>query len=332
MKIQFLNEASVYRLLPMTKCIDLMAETFKTLAKGGAENPLRSLLRFPDGSGILGMMPAYLVSPQTTGIKVVTVMPGNHGTEYDSHQGMVLLFEPEHGRPVAVVDASSITAIRTAAVSAVATQALARQDAARLAILGSGVQATTHLKAIQSVRKISEVRVWSRSRDHAESFVRDESENYDVPLEVADTAEQAVAVADIICTVTLAREPILNGAWLKPGVHINAVGACFPTARELDTAAVVQSRLFVDSRESALNESGDFLIPKREGVIGEEHILGELGEVLLKQVAGRNSDTDITLFKSLGLAVEDLAAAHYVYQQAEKVESGIVLDLKGDSE
>lgn len=330
MQIRLITESDVHRLLPMAECIDLMAETFRTLAKCGAENPLRSLLRFPDGSGVLGMMPAYLDSPQTTGIKVVTVMPGNHGTRYASHQGLVLLFELQHGCPVAMVDASSITAIRTAAVSAVATRLLARQDATRLAILGSGVQAQTHLEVMLQVRDISNVRVWSRSRENAVSFVAREGGKHDVPIAVAETAEEVVAEADIVCAVTSARTPILNGAWLKPGAHINAVGACFPTARELDTEAVAQSRLFADLRESTLNEAGDFLIPKQEGAIGDEHILAELGQLLLEQEKGRTSDSDITLFKSLGLAVEDLAAAHYIYQQAEKSDSGTIFDFKGD--
>lgn len=329
MQVRILTERDVYKLLPMTECIDVMAETFKTLARGGGVNPLRTLLRFPDGNGILGLMPAYLAAPKSAGIKVITVMPGNHGTDYDSHQGFVLLFEVEHGCPIAMLDASSITAIRTAAATGVATQILARKEAKTLAILGSGVQARTHLEAMCKVRDISEVRVWSRSADNTKSFAKRESGKYGVPIQTAASAKEAVMNADIICTTTSAQQPILSGEWISPGAHINAVGACFPTARELDTAAVVKSRLFVDRLESALHESGDFLIPKKEGAIDDDHILGEIGDILLGKIEGRKSDDEITLFKSLGIAVEDLAVAHYIYEKAEKADKGITVDLSG---
>ncbi len=329
MQIRILSERDVYDLLPMAECMEVMEQTLKTLGQGDGINPLRSLLRFPQGNGLLGLMPAYLSSPKTTGLKVVTVMPGNHGTEYDSHQGIVMLFEVEHGCPLALMDASSITAIRTAAVSGVATKLLARKDAKKLAILGSGIQAGTHLEAILEARRITDVSVWSRTESHARDFIERESSKHNIVMKVASTVQEAVAEADIICTTTFAQEPVLNGDWISPGAHINAVGACAPSFRELDTAAVVGSRLFVDRLESTLNEAGEFLIPKKEGAINDSHILGEIGDILLGKLLGRKSDDEITLFKSLGIAVEDLAAAHYIYEKAVKSGRGIEIDLGG---
>lgn len=309
--------------------MDVMAEALKTLARGDALNPLRRGLLLPDKSGLLGMMPAYLGDIKALGLKVISIFPGNEGTEYDSHQGAVLLFEPEHGRLLAIMDASSITAIRTAAVSGVATKLLAREDAGDLAILGSGVQAHTHLLAMLLARQIRRVRVWSRTFDHAQVFTQRESGRCGIQVEPMATAREAAEGADIICTTTAAHEPVLMGDWLAPGAHINAVGSSTPFARELDTAAVVKSRLFVDRRESMLNEAGEFLIPKKEGAIGDDHIQGEIGEVLLGQIPGRESAEEITLFKSLGLGVEDVASAHHIYQKAIEKGAGTWVEFGG---
>jgi ornithine cyclodeaminase len=256
------------------------------------------------------------------GLKAISVFPGNHATDYDSHQGTVMLFETQNGRLLAMMDAGKITAIRTAAVSGVATRLLARDDAENLAILGSGVQAKTHLEAMQVARKIRRVRVWSRELSHAQKFADLESTDRNIPIKAADTVAEAVRGADIICTVTSTTEPILQGAMISPGTHINAVGSSVPFARELDTAAVVKSKLFVDRRESVLNEAGDFLFPKKEGAIDDVHILAEIGDILLDKIKGRESNKDITLFKSLGLAVEDVAAAHFIYQKLLKNNEG----------
>jgi ornithine cyclodeaminase len=263
------------------------------------------------------------------GIKVVSVMPGNHGTEFDAHQGVVLIFETEHGCLLAVIDASSITQIRTAAASGAATRALAGAEAGDLAILGSGVQAESHLEAMRAVRKLSRVRVWSRSFASAERFAAQQSRRFGIAVEPVRAAERAVEGADLICTTTSAREPVLMGDWIAPGAHINAVGACFPAARELDTAAVRRARLYVDRRESALNEAGDFLIPKREGAIGDEHIVGEIGELLLGKIAGRRAPDEVTLFKSLGIAVEDLAAARHIYNKARTAGGARTVEMGG---
>ena len=314
--VLLISQQEVPRLLPMRECIEVMDGVLRTLANGQVILPLRTVIPLPEGRGAFASMPAVLQQPDALGIKVITVYLGNHGTEFDSHQGAVLLFEPEHGSLVAVMDASSITGIRTAAVSGVATRALAREDARSLAILGTGVQAATHLEAMLAVRPIERITVWSRVKEHGEDFVRRYSEQFGIDISVADSAEAAVRDTDIICTATSSKEPVLRGAWLRPGVHINAVGASTRGARELDTEAVRLSRLYVDRRESTVNEAGDFLIPKAEGAIGDDHIVGEIGELLEGKIPGRRTPADITLFKSLGLAIEDVASAHHIYHRA----------------
>jgi ornithine cyclodeaminase len=313
----------------MRVCIDLMAEALASLSRGEALNPLRRGMPLGDGRSLLGMMPGALKSPAALGLKVVTVFPGNHGTEFDSHQGIVALFDPDTGVPVAILDASEVTAIRTAAVSGLATRLLAREDADELAILGSGVQARTHLEAVLCVREIRRVRVYSPSAENRRAFATREAERQGVQVDAVDSARAAVEGASVICTVTSSREPVLFGDWMAPGAHINAAGSSIKTARELDTKAVVRSRLFVDRRESTLNEAGDFLMPKAEGKITDGHILGEIGELVLGTVPGRRSSEEITLFKSLGLAVEDLAVAHYLDRVAREKNVGTLVELGG---
>ncbi|HET9982839.1 MAG TPA: ornithine cyclodeaminase family protein [Longimicrobiales bacterium] len=326
--ILVLSEHDVRRFLPMAECIEVMAEALAEVARGNAVLPLRTVAWLPDRRGALATMPALLPGIGALGAKVITVFPGNVGSELDSHQGAVLLFEPERGRLLAILDASTVTAIRTAAVSAVATRVLARGDADDLAILGSGVQARTHLEAILAVRPVRRVRVWSRTPERARRFAED-SAAAGVAVEVAASAEAAVAGASIVCTTTAATEPVLRGAWLAPGAHVNAVGSSVPAARELDSDAVARSRLYVDRRESTLSEAGDFLVPRREGRIDDAHIVAELGEVLTGQAGGRGSPDEVTLFKSLGLAVEDVAAARHVYEKALAAGGGTAVELGG---
>jgi len=329
MTVLFLNREDVEALLPVGECIEVMAGALGALARGEAFQPLRAAHWLPDRRGLLVTMPGGLFAEDggVLGVKVLTVFPGNatHGEE--SHQGAVLLFEAERGRPLAFLDASSITAIRTAAVSALATRLLAREDAGDLAILGSGVQARTHLAALREVRPLRRVRVWSRDPENARRFAAEESALYGLPVEPVATAREAVEGADLLCTVTAAVEPVVHGEWIAPGCHINAVGACTPNARELDTAAVVRARLFVDRRESALHEPGEILTPLREGAIGEDHILGEIGELVIGRVAGRRAPEDVTLFESLGLTVEDLASARHIYRKALEQGKGVSLAL-----
>jgi ornithine cyclodeaminase len=324
-----MNERQVHEHLPMARCMDLMRDALSTLARGDAVLPLRNMVRLPDQSGLLGLMPGYLGEPQAFGLKVVSVMPGNHGTGYDSHQGVVMLFGTQHGEPLAILDANAITAIRTAAVSGAVTRVLAREDAGDLAILGSGVQARTHLEAMRAARALRRVRVWSRTGANAERFAREQGARFGLAIEVTADAESAVRGADLVCTTTSSREPVLLGRWLAPGVHVNAVGACFAGSRELDAEAVARARLYTDRHESCMAEAGDFLIARAEGAVTDAHLVGEVGEVFVGRVPGRTRPDEITLFESLGLAVEDLASAHALLELARKDGVGQWLDWGG---
>ena len=314
----------------MAECIDAMTDALRTLARGGAILPLRQVVRLPDGRNAFALMPAALDRPSALGAKVITVFPGNDATPYDSHQGAVLLFDTEYGRLIAIIDASTITALRTAAVTAVATRLLSRPESRTLALLGAGVQAATHLESIALVRPIDEVRVWSRSGTRAERFAAQWAAN-GARIVVCASAREAVDRADIVCTVTSSREPVVSREWLAPGTHVNAVGASLATARELDSATVAAARLYVDRRESTVNEAGDFLVPKREGLIGDDHIVGEIGELLLDppRAQGRRSPDELTVFKSLGLAIEDVAAARRIYDRAVATGAGTWVDIGG---
>jgi ornithine cyclodeaminase len=322
------GQADVPALLPMPECIEAMCEALSALARGEAVLPLRQIVRLPAG-GFLGSMPAALGPAGVFGVKALSVFHSNEGTPFDSHQGAVLLFEAEHGRLLALVDATSVTAIRTAAVSAVATRALAREEAGELALLGTGVQARTHLEAIRLVRPLRRVRAWSRDPERVRAFAERESRAWGLEVVAAESAEAAVRGADVVCTVTSSCEPVLRGEWLARGAHVNVVGAATPECREVDTWAVARSRVFVDRRESALREAGDLMIPLREGEIGDAHGFTELGEVLVGRAAGRRSPEEVTLFKSLGLAIEDVAAAQVVHRNAERMGMGTRIDLGG---
>ena len=330
MKILIVNGSEVRTLLPMDECIDVMSDALAALARGEAIVPLRQVMWLPEKVGALGMMPSYIGSMNAVGLKVITVFPGNHGTKYDSHQGAVLLFEAKHGQLLAIMDATTITAIRTAAVSGAATRLLARTDAEDLAILGSGVQARTHLAAMLHSRPIQKVRVWSRDAEHSQRFAERESKRHGIPVSAVATVQEAVKEADIICTTTSAREPVLKGEWITPGTHINAVGSSVAFARELDSAAVKNARLFVDRRESTLNEAGDFLLARKEGIVDDSHIAGEIGDLIIGQIDGRRSSDEITLFKSLGLGIEDLAAANHIYRKARESNVGSAVELGGE--
>jgi ornithine cyclodeaminase/alanine dehydrogenase-like protein (mu-crystallin family) len=325
MELLVINSKQVRDLLPMNECMDAMEGALMALRRGEAINPLRLVTALPEQHGYLITMPSVVSGAM--GVKMISVMPGNHGTPYDSHMGAVMLFETEHGVPLALMEAGAITAIRTAAVSGAATRLLARKDAGDLAILGSGVQAQTHLEAMQVARQLRRVRVWSRNFEHAQAFAERESARIGIAIEAMPTVQAAVAGADLICTTTATREPVLMGEWVADGTHLNVVGASLPTARETDTALMVKARLFVDRRESTLNEAGDFLIPKQEGAIDDNHIQAELGELLLGQARGRHLAEDVTLFKSLGLAIEDLASAQLIYAKAKQQGIGTSVDF-----
>ncbi len=317
----FIDKDQVATSLPMNDCITVMENAFRSLAQGKSSQPLRSLMWLPDHSGLLGMMPGIAVSLGIMGIKVISVFHGNQQKGLPSHQGMVLLFDGTNGKLLMSFDASEITAIRTAATSALATRLLARPDSKVLAVIGTGEQAARHIEAILLVRKIGQINVWGRNEQRTRKFVESTCQKYKLPVESMSSAEAAVKGADIICTVTAAKEPVILGAWIAPGTHINAVGACTPAARELDTAAVLKASLFTDSRESLLHEAGDFLIPKIEGNISDDSILGELGEVLMGAKPGRRHGQEITIFKSLGIAVQDIYSAWYIYEKLKRLDS-----------
>ena len=316
-----LGYGDVSRLLPMEECIEVMSDTLAALARGELYQPLRSVVRPPDGAGLIGLMPAHRVAPPAAfGLKAINIIPGNPERGLDAHQGVVLLSDGETGELLAVLNASAITAIRTAAVSAVATRALAREDARKLAVIGAGVQARSHLRAMAAVRSFERGRVWSRTAANAERLAAEAAAPF--PVEVAENAEAAVQGADVIVTATTSPEPVLRHEWLAEGAHVNAVGSSLPATRELDTATVAAASLFVDRRESTENESGDYLMPLREGAIGPDHIRAELGDVLVGAAPGRTSSGELTVFKSLGIAIEDLAAAEYVVARARETGAG----------
>jgi alanine dehydrogenase len=314
----FINKETVASLLSMDECIAVMEQTFRSLASGNCVQPLRPLMWLPDKSGLLGMMPGYSGDIDVMGIKVISVFPKNKEFGYSSHQGVVILFETKNGRPLCMADADEITAIRTPAASAVATNLLAKKDAETLSIIGSGIQAARHIEAMLLVRKIKKITVWSRNEASAKQLAEKVSSEIKMDITVAKDPEEAVRNMDIICTVTGSVLPVVKGEWISKGTHINAVGSCMPRARELDTVAILKSKLFTDCYESLFNEAGDFIIPKKEGVIDDSHVKGEIGEILLGQKDGRTGNDDITVFKSLGLAVEDIFAVDHIYKKISK--------------
>jgi ornithine cyclodeaminase/alanine dehydrogenase-like protein (mu-crystallin family) len=320
MTVRILDEHDVRRLLPMDECIEVMAEALASLARGEVHNPLRFVVRPPGAPSLMGLMPAYRGGETPLwGLKSVVIAPANAERGLDLHQGFVALFDGETGETRVILNAGGITAVRTAAVTAVATRLLARQGSRTLAILGAGIQGKANLEAMRSVGSFDRVLAWSRTPGRAEAEL-------DGVEEVA-TVEEAVRDADVVVTATSAAEPILRRAWLKEGAHVNAVGSSIPTTRELDTQTMADAALFVDRRESTINEAGDFLFPQREGAIGPDHIRAELGELLIGAAEGRRSDGELTVFKSLGLAVEDLAAAEHVLRRAEAENVGAVVSL-----
>jgi ornithine cyclodeaminase/alanine dehydrogenase-like protein (mu-crystallin family) len=305
----------------MGPCIEAMESALSALARGEMSMPLRFVVK-PGGDAMLGLMPAYRGGEEPLfSLKEIVVAPGNSARGLDPHQGAVLLHDGTTGVLRAVLNASPITEIRTAAVSGVATRLLARPDASSVAILGSGIQGRSHAVAMREVLPNAELRVWSRTPAHAEALA----------LEAHGLAcasvEEALDGADVVCACTSSPEPIVSLASLAPGTHVNAVGSSVPWARELESEVVAAASLFVDRRESTLNESGDYLRAVDEQGIGPDHIRAELGEILIGSAKGRTSDGELTLFKSLGLAVEDLAAAELVVRRATELGLGTEVDF-----
>jgi ornithine cyclodeaminase/alanine dehydrogenase-like protein (mu-crystallin family) len=327
MEIRVLRAAEIRALLPMKDCVELMRRAMIALSEGRAVVPLRSVMALPDARGMLGNMPGYLADPECFGVKLVSLMPHNKPPQYSSHLGLVLLFEAEHGCPVAILDAAEITAIRTAAASGLATRLLARPDAGDLAILGAGEQARSHLEAMLAVRPLRRIRVWARERGKAEAFAETQGARHGVAIEALGGVREAVEGADIICTLTKAREPILFGDWIARGAHLNVVGSSIAAAAEIDTAAVAQARFFVDCRNSTVNEGGEYLRALRCGAVTAGHIAAEIGEVANGAKPGRTSPEEVTLYKSLGVAPQDLASAHYVLEKARAAGIGQLIEF-----
>jgi ornithine cyclodeaminase/alanine dehydrogenase-like protein (mu-crystallin family) len=310
--MRFIDREEVSRRLTYEVCIPLIRDSMIALSRGETRQLLRSVIPLSEGR-LFGIMPGALGPDAAFGAKLISVFHDNFAKGIQSHQGLVILFDPETGTPVCVAHAGEITAIRTAAASAVATDALARPDATRLTLLGYGEQATTHARAIARVRALKSITVWGRSLHRAVDFAKRMTAELAIPVTVASSAESAVANADIVCTLTAASEPILKGAWIHPGTHINIVGSGTAGPVEVDNDLVVRCRFIADSRASVLAQGAEFLRAKSAGLIDDSHIAGEIGQVLTGEIEGRRSHDEITVYKSLGHVVQDLASAWYLY-------------------
>ncbi|MCC7124273.1 MAG: ornithine cyclodeaminase family protein [Acidobacteria bacterium] len=326
-RFRLLNEAQVKSLLPMGDLIQAMEDALARFSAGEVLQPVRTVLSVGPTKAFFGVMPAYMPEPARLGAKLVTVFNGNESRGLPSHLATILLLDPDTGALLAILDGRYITEARTAAVSAVSARHLARPEARSLAIIGSGVQARSHLEALIEVRAIDDIRVWSPRPASRERFVVDMTPHERGTVRATDTAEAAIRDADIVVLVTSSTTPVFEASWIAPGAHVISVGACRPDQREMDPALVARARLYVDSKAAALVESGDVVMGIRDGAFSASHVLGELGGVVMKQVAGRADAGDITVFKSLGMAVEDVVAADLVLQRAVERGAGTELTL-----
>jgi alanine dehydrogenase len=331
MDMLIVDGATVVQIFTMTDAVALMRQAFTALTAGRVQQPLRQVLHAPGGEAF-AVMPAWLSRDDggtgALGVKTITVVPGNPARGLPAHNGLVLVFDPETGVPVAAVDAASVTAIRTAAASAVATDALALPDAGVVAVLGAGTQAHSHIEAMAAVRRVRQFRLWNRSPVRAHALAERVRARLDIPAVVCEEIPAATLTADIVCTTTASAQPLLSAADLAGGAHVNAVGASFPHTRELDGSVVRRARVFVDRRESALNEAGDLLVPMREGDFAAGDIRGEIGEVLLGRCPGRTGPDELTVFESLGLAVQDVLSARHIWERARELGVGVAVPLR----
>jgi len=311
-----LSEQDVRIVLLMSDLIDAMESALARFSSNEVTQPLRTVIEVGLQKAFVGVMPAFIDEPAMLGTKVVSVFGSNAAVGLPTHLATIVLLDPMTGELLSIMDGRYITEARTAAVSAVSVKHLAREEATRLAIIGTGVQARSHLEAISAVRQLNEIRVWSRSAANRAAFAREMRARTTATITPASSARNAVDAADVIVLATASREPVVQSDWIPDGAHVCAVGACRPDQREMDSALVARGRVFVDSRTGALAEAGDIILPIKEGAIGEKHVAGELGEVVLGRIAGRTSRDEVTIFKSLGMAVEDVAAAHLAYVKA----------------
>ena len=320
-----LTESDVKALLPMDHLIATMESALADFSMRRVVQPVRTVLQVGPQNAFYGVMPAYMPKLPALGTKMVTVFASNAERNLPSHLATITLLDPETGALLALIDGRYITEARTAAVSAVSVNYLAKPDAGVLALIGSGVQARSHLEAIDRVRQLQEVRVWSRSSERREAFATEMAPHVTAPIRAAATAEDAVRDASIVVLVTASREPVVRSEWIAEGAHICAVGACRPDQREMEAALVARGELWVDSREAAMTEAGDILLAIRDGAIDANHIAGELGEFVAS--ASRRKDNRLTIFKSLGMAVEDVAAAHLAFVRAGQAGRGRTFEL-----
>ena len=322
-----ISDRHVKQLLSLEMCMEALRECLKAVSDGRAIQPMREMFRLPNVQGILGWMPGCVDRTEgngALGFKLMTVVP--IAQQRTVHNGVVVLFEETSGHVIAVVEAGSITAIRTPAASAVATELLARPESSRLAILGAGHQAQGHLEAISKIRDVREVKVWSLSSQSAQAFAAQASSQYGIRVTACETVEQAVQDMDIVCTCTSASEPILKYEWLAPGTHVNAIGSSIPMTAEIDNNCVANTAFFVDHVETIKIQGGEFRRALEAGVIKEDHIQAEVGEILLGRHPGRKFDEEITVYKSVGIVAYDLVAANAAYQAA--LESGLRVDVE----
>ena len=321
--MRILNQQALAEALPHAECIDALEPAMRAVSRGDTIMPLRRYMDIPGKGGKFTLMPGYLGEPSSFGVKIVSIYPRAPDSPYGSHVGAVMIFDVEEGLPLALLDGNELTGIRTAAASALATRVLARSGSATLAVLGTGTQAQHHVQALACVRPIRELRIWGRTAAHARRLARQAELPGSGEARVCSSAREAVDGADIICTTTSAAEPVLQGKWLAAGCHVNLVGAALPNKAEADADVVARSRFFVDSRASAMDQAGELLAAINDGVVPESHIAGEIGEVLAGKVPGRRNDEEITVYKSLGVAAQDLAAGHAALQNAEKRNIGL---------
>jgi alanine dehydrogenase len=326
MALTVINADLVRSLLPMTECIEVMSRAMIAASSGTIAVPPRMNCPLDDDSGHFLLMPGSSAQLGSYGAKLISLQPGNADRGLPVIQGFVALFEHHTGTPVAIIEGAELTAIRTAAASALATKLLARADAGSCGILGCGVQAVTHIDAMTAVRPLREVVVWGRDPERTRDFAASQAAR--TGLVVRATADPAEAGAcDIVCTVTAATAPVLRGEWVQPGAHVNLVGAHSLSAREADSELVARAAVYVDLMESCRNEGGDIMIPVAEGLIDESHVCGEIGQLLQGDIAGREGPSQVTLYNSLGMTAQDLFAARYVYERAIATQAGVALDF-----
>lgn len=327
MPIRVISRGDVQSALPMPQCIDRMADAMSATSRGEVVMPGRQLIPLSGRSGFLGMMPGSCANPRSDGVKLLSIKPDNSQIDLPVLQGAIILFDPESGSPAALIDAIEVTAIRTAAVSGLATKLLARPEAKTVAIFGCGVQAASHIDAMQAVIPVERFVIWGRSPENTEAFCEATAARISCPVDFIASGERAAGMADIICTVTAAAEPILKGDWVTAGTHINLVGSHDAQHRECDSDLIARAAVFSDHTPFALKEAGEIVAAIESGAITEQHIISELGQLVNDSKPGRKSDDQITVFKSLGLVSQDLLAADLVLRNASAHDLGTLCEF-----